>query len=44
MSLNKFMHPRNLYRTPPNFKELAINFPEFRQFAKQVKYNFCRQS
>lgn len=35
MSLNKFMHPRNIYRTRTNFKELAIEFPEFRQHANQ---------
>jgi hypothetical protein len=30
------MHPRNPYRTPPDFKELALKFPEFRKHAKQV--------
>ncbi|XP_023244769.1 U6 small nuclear RNA (adenine-(43)-N(6))-methyltransferase-like [Centruroides sculpturatus] len=35
MSFNKFMHPRNIYRNPPNFKELSIKYPEFRQFAIQ---------
>ncbi|XP_050440218.1 U6 small nuclear RNA (adenine-(43)-N(6))-methyltransferase [Adelges cooleyi] len=29
----QLMHPRNLYRTPPNFKELADNYPEFRKYA-----------
>ncbi|XP_045127039.1 RNA N6-adenosine-methyltransferase METTL16-like isoform X2 [Portunus trituberculatus] len=28
--LNKFMHPRNPYRTPPSFKNLATQYPEFR--------------
>nr|XP_018902763.1 PREDICTED: methyltransferase-like protein 16 homolog [Bemisia tabaci] len=28
------MHPRNIYRTPPNFKELALQFPELRPYAK----------
>ncbi|KAG0718489.1 U6 small nuclear RNA (adenine-(43)-N(6))-methyltransferase [Chionoecetes opilio] len=28
--LNKFMHPRNPYRTPPSFKKLATDYPEFR--------------
>uniref|UniRef100_A0A0P4VQM9 U6 snRNA m(6)A methyltransferase n=1 Tax=Scylla olivacea TaxID=85551 RepID=A0A0P4VQM9_SCYOL len=28
--LNKFMHPRNPYRTPPSFKKLATQYPEFR--------------
>uniref|UniRef100_A0A1B6KEI6 U6 small nuclear RNA (adenine-(43)-N(6))-methyltransferase n=1 Tax=Graphocephala atropunctata TaxID=36148 RepID=A0A1B6KEI6_9HEMI len=35
MSLNKFMHPRNKYRRPPDFKALAIKYPEFRKHAKQ---------
>ncbi|KAF2883512.1 hypothetical protein ILUMI_22685 [Ignelater luminosus] len=35
MSLNKYMHPRNIYKTPPNFKQLAIDFPEFRAYVKQ---------
>ncbi|XP_067010726.2 U6 small nuclear RNA (adenine-(43)-N(6))-methyltransferase [Anabrus simplex] len=45
MSLNKFMHPRNIYRKPPNFKELAIKYPEFRECVKveltgKVKLDF----
>ncbi|XP_042892976.1 RNA N6-adenosine-methyltransferase mettl16-like isoform X2 [Penaeus japonicus] len=28
--LNQFMHPRNPYRTPPSFKKLATQYPEFR--------------
>ena len=35
MALNKFMHPRNPYKTPPNFKELAIQFPRFRRVIHQ---------
>ncbi|XP_069684190.1 U6 small nuclear RNA (adenine-(43)-N(6))-methyltransferase [Periplaneta americana] len=35
MSQNKYMHPRNIYKNPPNFKELAILYPEFRKYAKQ---------
>ncbi|PSN53309.1 hypothetical protein C0J52_04676 [Blattella germanica] len=35
MSQNKYMHHRNIYRNPPNFKELAITYPEFRKYAKQ---------
>ncbi|KAA0184627.1 hypothetical protein HAZT_HAZT009039 [Hyalella azteca] len=31
-ALNKFMHPRNIYRTPPSFKQLASLYPNFRQF------------
>ena len=34
MALNKKMHPRNLYKTPPSFKELALKNEEFRQHAK----------
>ncbi|XP_045622199.1 RNA N6-adenosine-methyltransferase METTL16 isoform X2 [Procambarus clarkii] len=30
--LNKFMHQRNPYRTPPSFKKLALNYPEFRKY------------
>lgn len=30
------MHPRNIYKTPPNFKQLAIDYPDFRQHVKQV--------
>lgn len=37
MSLNKFMHPRNIYRTPPDFKQLAIEFAEFRNVSKMVR-------
>lgn len=36
MSMNRFMHPRNIYKTPPNFKQLAIEYPEFREHVKQV--------
>ncbi|XP_014255372.1 U6 small nuclear RNA (adenine-(43)-N(6))-methyltransferase [Cimex lectularius] len=35
MAMNKLMHPKNPYKTPPNFKELALQFPEFRKFARQ---------
>lgn len=35
MSMNKYMHPRNIYKTPPNFKKLAMQYPEFRQFVHQ---------
>lgn len=36
MSVNKYMHPRNIYKKPPDFKQMAIDFPEFRQHIKQV--------
>ncbi|XP_045473157.1 U6 small nuclear RNA (adenine-(43)-N(6))-methyltransferase [Harmonia axyridis] len=35
MSMNRYMHPRNIYKNPPNFKQLAIDYPEFRQHVKQ---------
>lgn len=35
MSVKKFMHPRNIYRKPPDFKDLALKYPEFRKFAHQ---------
>ncbi|KAJ8925349.1 hypothetical protein NQ315_009179 [Exocentrus adspersus] len=35
MSMNKYMHPRNIYRSPPDFKKLALEFPEFQPFVKQ---------
>ena len=31
MSLNAFLHPRNPYRTRPDFKALATKYPEFRR-------------
>ncbi|KAK4318186.1 hypothetical protein Pmani_010796 [Petrolisthes manimaculis] len=30
--LNKYMHARNPYRTPPSFKKLASVYPEFRPY------------
>ncbi|XP_017880618.1 U6 small nuclear RNA (adenine-(43)-N(6))-methyltransferase [Ceratina calcarata] len=33
MSLRKFMHPRNKYKKVPDFKELALLYPEFRKIA-----------
>lgn len=33
------MHPRNPYQTPPDFKELALKYPEFRKHARQVIFN-----
>ncbi|XP_013383654.1 U6 small nuclear RNA (adenine-(43)-N(6))-methyltransferase [Lingula anatina] len=36
MALNKFMHPRNIYKKKrPNFKELAIKYPDFRSVVTQ---------
>ncbi|XP_026808384.1 U6 small nuclear RNA (adenine-(43)-N(6))-methyltransferase [Rhopalosiphum maidis] len=33
MPNNQFMHPRNIYRTPPAFKELSVKYPEFNKYA-----------
>lgn len=35
MALNKWMHPRNPYKTPPNFKDMAIQYSEFRKVVTQ---------
>ncbi|KAL1512651.1 hypothetical protein ABEB36_002210 [Hypothenemus hampei] len=34
MSMNKFMHPRNIYKTPPDFKQLAFKYQEFKNYVK----------
>ncbi|CAG9769318.1 unnamed protein product [Ceutorhynchus assimilis] len=34
MSMNKFMHPRNIYKDPPNFKALALEYPQFKKHVK----------
>ncbi|CAD6188085.1 unnamed protein product [Caenorhabditis auriculariae] len=50
MSLNRDMHPRNPYKgKPPNFKELALEFDEFRKHcsisnAGKVYVNFHEDS
>lgn len=36
MALNKFMHPRNIYKNPPDFGKLAISNEEFSSVAKAV--------
>jgi len=38
MSVRKYIHPRNKYKTPPDYKKLAIKYPEFRQIAITVIY------
>lgn len=38
MSLNRWMHPRNVFKTKPDFKALAVEFPEFEPFLKRF-YN-----
>ena len=35
MALNKWMHSKNIYKTPPNFKQMAIDYPEFRKIVTQ---------
>lgn len=32
--MNRYMHPRNIYKKPPNFKELGAEYPEFKKFLK----------
>ncbi|KAF9822652.1 hypothetical protein SFRURICE_012431 [Spodoptera frugiperda] len=34
MALNKYMHPRNIYKTPPDFGKLSILYPEFAAISK----------
>lgn len=36
MTYNQYMHPRNIYRQPPDFKQLAIEFEQFRRISKMV--------
>ncbi|KRZ71946.1 Methyltransferase-like protein 16 [Trichinella papuae] len=46
MNFNRRMHPRNFYRNnPPNFAELALQYPDFRQHCAidiygKVSFNF----
>ncbi|XP_014292300.1 U6 small nuclear RNA (adenine-(43)-N(6))-methyltransferase [Halyomorpha halys] len=45
MAMNKLMHPRNPYKKRPDFKKLAIDYPDFRKYAKQdlsgkINFNF----
>ncbi len=48
MSLNRFMHPRNIYRTKPNFAQMAANYPSFGAIVRldlsgkvTIDYNDC---
>ncbi|CAH0751515.1 unnamed protein product [Diatraea saccharalis] len=34
MAMNNYMHPRNIYKTPPDFAKLAENYPEFKCISK----------
>lgn len=38
-AINKQMHPRNIFRQPPDYTELAIKYPEFRRVCKLVSRN-----
>lgn len=45
MSMNKYMHPRNIYKSPPDFKQLAIEFPTFKRHVQidvtgKVQFDF----
>ncbi|XP_011646547.1 U6 small nuclear RNA (adenine-(43)-N(6))-methyltransferase [Pogonomyrmex barbatus] len=33
MNVKKYIHPRNKYKRPPDYKKLAILYPEFREIA-----------
>lgn len=35
--MNRYMHPRNIYKKPPNFAQLAEKYPEFRRLASLVR-------
>lgn len=43
--MNKYMHHRNIYRNPPDFKKLADNYPQFLNICRLVsEYNFLQIS
>ncbi|KAM0726534.1 RNA N6-adenosine-methyltransferase mettl16 [Formica fusca] len=33
MNVKKYIHPRNKYKKPPDYKQLAVLYPEFRKIA-----------
>lgn len=42
---NRYMHPRNIYRKPPDFTDLAKNYPEFAAVVQKVStYVFPKKS
>ncbi|XP_067213904.1 uncharacterized protein [Linepithema humile] len=48
MNVKKYIHPRNKYKKPPNYKQLAIMYPEFREvaimdFTGKVRIDFQNQ-
>lgn len=38
--LNQFMHPRNIYRIKPNFRQMAKDYPEFSQCLEEAQQQF----
>ncbi|XP_012536782.1 U6 small nuclear RNA (adenine-(43)-N(6))-methyltransferase [Monomorium pharaonis] len=45
MSVKRYIHPRNKYKRPPDYKQLAIMYPEFREIAMmdltgKIRINF----
>lgn len=36
--MNKFIHPRNIYKKQPDFKELRLEYPEFRDVSTLVRF------
>ena len=36
MAFNRYMHPENPYIKPPDFKQLAIKYPEFKKHCTQA--------
>lgn len=38
MAMNKFMHPKNMYKIPPDFTALALDYPEFKNISKIVGF------
>lgn len=39
MSVKRYIHPRNKYKRPPDYKQLAVMYPEFREIAIMVRYS-----
>lgn len=44
MAMNSFMHPRNPYRNPPDFTQLAIAYPEIRNIGTLVSVFVSNQT
>lgn len=41
MAMHKYIHPRNIYRKPPDFAELAEMYPDFKAVTKLVGRTAC---